>query len=251
MSERCRHCATPCPDGAEFCCVGCEAVFHALGEAGLGAFYALRDGPGVPALEPDGARRAPELELRDLGDGTVAAVAGLDGVHCAGCVWLVERMPLLVEGVVDARLNLGRGRLELRWQPAHTDLAAITRWLGRFGYTPYSLDTTRGAAGERHEREALARVGVSWALAANVMLLVVAFVCLGYYTYVSAETYLYQAYENRELDRILASAPARSPAPPAVSGGRRHRRRRVDRLPRRRGRRAPARGSSRSRPEGR
>ena len=43
------------------------------------------------------------------------------------------------------------------------------------------------------------------------LLLVIAFVCCGYYTYVSAETYLYQAYENRELDLILASAPARIP----------------------------------------
>jgi sortase A len=47
------------------------------------------------------------------------------------------------------------------------------------------------------------------------ILLVVAIACLGYYTYVSAETYLYQAYENRELDAILASAPARTAAPAA------------------------------------
>ncbi len=33
-------------------------------------------------------------------------------------------------------------------------------------------------------------------------------VCLGYYGYVSAETAFYQAYETRELDAILASAPA-------------------------------------------
>jgi sortase A len=39
------------------------------------------------------------------------------------------------------------------------------------------------------------------------VLLVIGFVLLSYYGYVSAETYLYQAYENRELDRILASAP--------------------------------------------
>ena len=48
------------------------------------------------------------------------------------------------------------------------------------------------------------------------LLLIVAFVSLGYYTYVSAETYLYQAYENRELDAILASAPPRPAAPAAV-----------------------------------
>jgi sortase A len=39
------------------------------------------------------------------------------------------------------------------------------------------------------------------------LLLIVGIVLIGYYAYVSAETYLYQAYENRELDAILASAP--------------------------------------------
>jgi sortase A len=43
------------------------------------------------------------------------------------------------------------------------------------------------------------------------VLLVVGIVCLGYYGYVSAETALYQAYETRELDAILAAAPV-SPA---------------------------------------
>jgi sortase A len=36
-------------------------------------------------------------------------------------------------------------------------------------------------------------------------LLVLGFLCLGYYAYASAETLLYQAYENRELESILES----------------------------------------------
>ena len=39
-------------------------------------------------------------------------------------------------------------------------------------------------------------------------LLVVGMVCLGYYAIASAETLLYQAYEDRELDAILASDSA-------------------------------------------
>lgn len=39
------------------------------------------------------------------------------------------------------------------------------------------------------------------------LLLVVGFLCLGYFGYVSAETALYQAFETRELDAILATAP--------------------------------------------
>jgi sortase A len=56
------------------------------------------------------------------------------------------------------------------------------------------------------------------------ILFLIAFVCLGYYAYVVAESQLYQAMENRELDAILASAPpptnavapraAASPSPP-------------------------------------
>lgn len=50
------------------------------------------------------------------------------------------------------------------------------------------------------------------------LLLLVAVVSLGYYGYVTAEAHLYQAYENRELNAILRSAPrtdtaASSPGP--------------------------------------
>lgn len=44
------------------------------------------------------------------------------------------------------------------------------------------------------------------------LLLVVGFLCLGYFGYVTAETALYQAFETRELDAILAAAPP-APAP--------------------------------------
>jgi sortase A len=57
------------------------------------------------------------------------------------------------------------------------------------------------------------------------LLLIVGILSLGYYSYVSAESYLYQAYENRELDAILASAPPRTatvaaaiPRPRPVNG---------------------------------
>lgn len=40
------------------------------------------------------------------------------------------------------------------------------------------------------------------------LLLAVGLVLLAYYGYVSAETFLYQRYENRELEAILASGPA-------------------------------------------
>ena len=46
------------------------------------------------------------------------------------------------------------------------------------------------------------------------LLLAIAIVALGYYGYVTAEAYLYQAYETRELDAILRSAPVHEASTP-------------------------------------
>jgi len=49
------------------------------------------------------------------------------------------------------------------------------------------------------------------------LLLTIAIVCLGYYSYVQIEARLYQRYENAELDRILASrAPANAVTAPTT-----------------------------------
>jgi sortase A len=52
------------------------------------------------------------------------------------------------------------------------------------------------------------------------LLLAIAIVSLGYYAYVTGEAYLYQAYETRELDAILRSAPAPRPADAAPASRR-------------------------------
>ena len=49
------------------------------------------------------------------------------------------------------------------------------------------------------------------------LFLLIGVLCLGYYGYVTVEAQFYQAYENRELDAILRSAPARPPAARAAS----------------------------------
>lgn len=51
----------------------------------------------------------------------------------------------------------------------------------------------------------------------EVLLLIVGVLSLGYFAYVSAESALYQAYENRELDAILAERPAPHPTPATLS----------------------------------
>lgn len=186
----CAHCGLPVgafpvvgEDQAAFCCVGCSVVYGALRTAGLDArFYALREVDGserTPARLPT----ASTLDLDDptfrdqhtrpLGDGLRCTDLFVDGVHCAACVWLIERMPHVVDGVADARLDLGRGRLHLTFD-SDAQLGPMQTWLAQFGYSVSAQRATGGGATQA-ECALLIKMGVSWALAGNVMLLAFAF----------------------------------------------------------------------------
>ncbi len=190
-ADSCDHCGQPVAgpidgDGPRFCCVGCRIVYETLHDAGLDGYYAVRDRTAAPSLQ---RRPPPEIaesgfaELATAGfldEHTVAVGDGgarrvelaLDGVHCAACVWLVERLPRAVPGVLSARLDLPRARLSLVWRPDETTLPAVARRLANLGYTAHPIRADGEASGRTAaERSLLVRLAVCWALAGNVMLL--------------------------------------------------------------------------------
>jgi Cu2+-exporting ATPase len=183
----CAHCGSALPgspildsDGHGFCCVGCSAVFAAIQGAGLGAFYAGRDVAQTRALpgRPTGSRFAdldePEIVERAFArpDGTRSADLTLEGLHCAACVWLVESLPRVVPGVLEARLDFARSLLTIRWDSRKTTLGAAARELDRWGYTPHPARASEGTVGT--DRALLMRLGVAGAVAGNVMLMALA-----------------------------------------------------------------------------
>ena len=183
----CAHCGLPVgrrpawTQAAEpCCCTGCAVVRDALATSGLGETYdRLRD--LAPSRSPQRAQSPEALVLAELDrpefieQSTQPAEGGrsvnlfLDGVHCAACVWLVERLPYEMEGVSGARLDLPRARLELTFDPEHVRLSDVGRWLARFGYAARPSRPDAGTASAA-ERSLLIRMGVAWALAGNIML---------------------------------------------------------------------------------
>ena len=49
----------------------------------------------------------------------------LEGVHCAACVWLLERLPRMRDGAIEARVDLRRRRLTLIWDATSTKLSEL------------------------------------------------------------------------------------------------------------------------------
>lgn len=182
----CAHCGLDVPAGRiepgaarQFCCSGCATVYAVLHDAGLEQYYRLRDAASARPAAPSGKSHA-ELDdpafqatcTRPLPGGLVSAELYLEGVHCAACVWLVERVPLVVPGVAGATLDMGRSLVELVYDPTETRLSAIAKFLDSLGYLPHAAHGASDAERRRQEdRRLLVRIGVAGAAAGNAMLM--------------------------------------------------------------------------------
>ncbi|MDB4960093.1 MAG: fixI [Myxococcales bacterium] len=186
----CAHCGLPVPAGRSvstgdaFCCAGCEIVHAAIAEHGLERFYDLR-GESDRIAAPAHPTARPYTELDDpafqrvhvqvTADGFACAALYLEDLQCAACIWLVESAPRCIAGVREIRVDLGRGRADVMWDPRTTTLSAVARYLDRIGHVPHpyrGLDRDRQRRGE--DRTLLVKLGVAGAAMGNLMLLAVA-----------------------------------------------------------------------------
>jgi len=187
----CTHCALPVPAGLiepgtdrQFCCNGCRTVYSLLHEQGLDQYYRVRDAVDAdrrPA-RPTHARYE-ELDdpafqaatVRTDAHGSCETELLLEGVHCAACVWLIERLPRVLPGVTESRVQIRTRIARVTYNPALTSLSAVARTLDSLGYP---VHPARGQAARDaracEDRTFLIRVAVAGALAGNIMLLAVA-----------------------------------------------------------------------------
>ena len=177
----CAHCGLPVPAGREsYCCSGCEVVARAIADNGLEQFYALRERP-APAISTgrayseldDPAFQRVHVDL--VADGMAHAALYLEDLRCTACLWLVESAPHCVPGTVDVRVDLGRSRADVTWNPRLTQLSTIARFLDGVGHPPHpyrGLDRDR--LRRREDRALLVKLGVAGAAMGNLMLLAVA-----------------------------------------------------------------------------
>ncbi len=194
----CRHCSQPmrsselCSEGADqFCCAGCRIVFGMLQDHQLGRYYDYRAGDGslAPRALATGRDYAEfddpafvELYARSNGSERTLELL-LEGVHCAACVWLVEKLPELCPGVTRCRLDYAQRLAYVSWNEPPPSIktesvvspAAIARTLDRLGYPPHPHREGARAQVQRSEsRDLLMRLAVAGACAGNSMLFALA-----------------------------------------------------------------------------
>jgi Cu2+-exporting ATPase len=181
---RCDHCLLEFPErdavreevaGAArvFCCSGCRGVYRLISGEGLGAFYAGR------AWEERGLAADPERPVDAAAfrgavrerDGEAELDLYVDGIRCASCVWLNERLLSSLPGVRFARVNYATHRARVRWDPAAATLDGVLGRIRSAGYDPkpYS-ETEQQRAHAAETRDLLLRLGTAFFLSSQLMI---------------------------------------------------------------------------------
>ncbi len=63
----------------------------------------------------------------------------LEGVHCAACTWLVEKVLMEREGAAFAQLDQGRSLVDIVFDPRSTPFSKLARAIDRFGYEDFAI----------------------------------------------------------------------------------------------------------------
>jgi len=119
--------------------------------------------------------------------GRSAITLAIEGIHCAACVWLIEKLPTMVPGIVLANVNWSQGTVLIHWQTGQVQLSSVANALYRLGYTPHPLRTNERMARRKAENHRqLTRIGFAAAAAGNNML-VAAALYLGMFSYMATD----------------------------------------------------------------
>jgi Cu2+-exporting ATPase len=185
----CLHCGLPIaenrkdPDyrSTDFCCNGCELVYQIINNNGFGSFYKLR---ATDTLAPVNSTNFNYDYFDDElfsnryivtnENNNSSLTLYIERIHCAACVWLLEKMPEYIKGVSNITANISESTIKLTFDPKLNKLSTIATEIAKFGYRPVEFsDYALKESKKRYERDFLLRMGVAGFCAGNTMLLAI------------------------------------------------------------------------------
>ncbi len=181
----CYHCSDDCVDeiieldNHAFCCNGCSTVYQLLQDVGLNETYAN----GPLGIKPD-VQKAQELayldnaevkqSLLDFSDGRMARISfELPAIHCSACVYLLERLERLNNGVKQCEVNFAKKTASILFDETEVSLKDLVTLLHSIGYAP-NLNLAKSSETKEKptvDRTLMYKIGVAGFCFGNIMLL--------------------------------------------------------------------------------
>lgn len=182
----CYHCGEPAGgspvafDEKVFCCAGCKTVYSILNKNGLCDYYTLNDAPGQSrktALRPE---KFAFLEDADIATQLISYREGghvqvsfyLPQMHCSSCLWLLENLHQINDGIGSSRVDFAHKDVTILFEEEKITLKKVAELLAEIGYEPHiSLNELNKKPRKYYNRQRLYRLGVSGFCLGNIMML--------------------------------------------------------------------------------
>jgi len=177
-----------------FCCNGCQGVYHLLKDDGLDDFYdKMRNDTIAPPIESSNDSNNFDLEsfkqryIKTDAEGFSRVDLVIEGIHCAACVWLNEKILHQTEGVLETSINFSNNKAKLVWDEETVKLSELIDKIRSVGYNAYPYDYTDATEKSiEAKRDYITRVGVAIFGTMNIMMIGVAKYA-GYFSGMDAE----------------------------------------------------------------
>ncbi|MFY4818160.1 heavy metal translocating P-type ATPase [Aliarcobacter butzleri] len=166
-----------------FCCKGCQGVYHLLKSDGLESFYEkLGNKTIAPPIEVfnDDITKFDSLNFYDnyvskTKEGFNQIDLIIEGIHCAACVWLNEKILFGTKGIVEANINFTTNKARIIWDDDILKLSQIILKIRSIGYNAYAYDSSvADIAASKAKQDYFIRIMVAVVCTMNIMMLSVA-----------------------------------------------------------------------------
>lgn len=166
-----------------FCCKGCQGVYHLLADDGLDSFY---DKLGNKTISPPLEIDNDDLEKFDTdsftnsyvrvnNDGFNEVNLIIEGIHCAACVWLNEKILFETKGIIQADINFTTNKAKITWDSDEIRLSDIILRIRSIGYNAFAYDSSiADKKAVEAKRDYFIRMMVAVVGSMNIMMLGVA-----------------------------------------------------------------------------
>lgn len=149
MKDPCFHCGDEVIgkgyflDEKVFCCNGCRSVYQLLKENNLGDFYTFETNAGVKPtkesehkyafLDVDSIRQ----KFINFEEGELTRITlFLPEIHCSSCIYLLENLPKIQEGVTGCHINFSKREAVISFYHQQLPLSELALFLSKIGYPP-------------------------------------------------------------------------------------------------------------------
>jgi len=199
----CFHCGDDCRndkirlEDKLFCCEGCKTVYEILSSKDLCAYYNFEGASGVKKNNASNNNQFASLDEPSISDKILNFKEGnhykvtfyIPKIHCTSCIWLLEHLSKMNEGVVSSRINFLKKELSISFNSDVISLRHLAELIDSLGYTPQLNLDKFDSKETKTDYSLIYKIGIAGFCFGNIMM-------LSFPDYLSVTRSLSQEYSN-------------------------------------------------------